>query len=153
MSKYLKIGALIFVDQIIKFIVRTFMAVGQTIPIIPGIFHITRVQNRGVAWGSFEGMTLLTVVLPIILIGVIIFFMEKKKENITPFLSWALVIVVGGGLSNQIDRIFLGSVTDMIDFRVWPVFNLADMAVVCGCIMVIIYVLFLDKKGKSKKES
>ena len=152
MSKYLKILGLILIDQVIKLIVRANMFEGQSIPVIQDVLHITYIRNRGVAWGAFEGMTVLTIVLPIVLIAGIIFILEWKKDKITPFLCWALVLVAGGGLSNQIDRIFMGSVTDMIDIRVWPVFNVADMAVVCGCIMVIIYVIFLDKKNTPSKQ-
>lgn len=128
------------------------MVPGQSIPIIEGVFHLTFVCNTGAAFSNFQGQRWgLVLVTSIVLVVIIIFFVRKTRDE-----HWSLLLatslIIGGGLGNLIDRIRLGYVVDMFDFRFWPVFNVADMAVVAGCVFLIVNIVWLGKEiGNEKK--
>lgn len=150
---YLIIAAVLLLDQITKYIVRAGMELYQSIPIIDGVFHITYIQNSGAAFSMLQGKTFLLLLLP--LLFSIAFFAAiiklRKSGHWTLLLS--LSMIVAGGIGNLIDRATMGSVTDFLDFRFWPIFNVADIAVCCGCGLLLIYVIFVDgKKDKAEGE-
>ena len=146
--------ASIGIDQIIKGIVRANMSVGETIPVIEDVFHITYIRNEGAAFGMLADhrwvfMSLSTVA--IIAIGVYLF--KFCKETLFTKIGFALII--GGGIGNMIDRISLKYVVDMIDCRFidFYVFNFADSCVCVGAAMVCIgFILSIYRDYKSKKE-
>ncbi len=125
----------IAVDQASKALIRNFMSVGDSIPLIPGILHITYVRNPGVAFGLLPNQK---IVFLIISLAVIIFILYYyRRLNVAERLqTLALGLLLGGTVGNIIDRFFLGKVTDFIDFRVWPVFNLADSSIVIGIVLL-----------------
>lgn len=146
--------ASIGIDQIIKGIVRANMSVGETIPVIEDVFHITYIRNEGAAFGMLADhrwvfMSLSTVA--IIALGVYLF--KFCKETLFTKIGFALII--GGGIGNMIDRISLKYVVDMIDCRFidFYVFNFADSCVCVGAAMVCIgFILSIYRDYKSKKE-
>lgn len=146
--------ASIGIDQIIKGIVRANMSVGETVPVIEDVFHITYIRNEGAAFGMLADhrwvfMSLSTVA--IIAIGVYLF--KFCKETLFTKIGFALII--GGGIGNMIDRISLKYVVDMIDCRFidFYVFNFADSCVCVGAAMVCIgFILSIYRDYKSKKE-
>ncbi|MBR5517047.1 MAG: signal peptidase II [Firmicutes bacterium] len=150
--RYLWILGIILIDQIVKYIIRGAMYVGESIPVIKDVFHITYVQNRGAAFNILDGQGLILTIIPAIAIIVGIWYMEKHlKEHWT--LALSLILIVSGGIGNLIDRTMLGFVTDMIDFRFWPVFNIADIAVCVGAGFLILYtLLFYEEKEKNEDE-
>lgn len=135
-------------DQLVKYLVVREMALGESIPVIEGIFHITRFHNTGAAFSSFEGQRLLLTALPCVLIAAGLIYMWRHKDA-SRMLLVPLAMIIGGGIGNLIDRALLGYVVDMFDFRVFPIFNVADSFVTVGCILLCIYVLFFSD---SKKE-
>jgi signal peptidase II len=138
--RYLLIVAIVLLDQITKFSVRGLMYIGESIPVIEDIFHITYVQNRGAAFSLFSGSGVMLIIIPIAALLLAIWYMEKHKgEHWT--LTLSLCLIISGGLGNLIDRVFMGFVTDMFDFRIWPVFNVADIAVCLGAGFLILYTL------------
>lgn len=131
----------LFIDQGTKFIVKTTMTLYESIPLIPNIFHLTYIENPGAAFGLLANQRVLFIVLTtIILMAVIIFYYKLKGEYL--LLRVALGMVVGGALGNLIDRLRMGAVTDFFDFRIWPVFNIADSAIVLGMIYISYQLLF-----------
>lgn len=146
--------ASIGIDQIIKGIVRANMSVGETVPVIEDVFHITYIRNEGAAFGMLADhrwvfMSLSTVA--IIALGVYLF--KFCKETLFTKIGFALII--GGGIGNMIDRISLKYVVDMIDCRFidFYVFNFADSCVCVGAAMVCIgFILSIYRDYKSKKE-
>lgn len=133
-------------DQITKFIIRAHFTIGQTLPVIPDILHITYVQNRGAAFSMFRNMPVMTVLLPICMVtGCLIasVHLYRKSQKVPALL---LALVAAGGIGNLIDRLCLGYVTDMIDSRVFPVFNVADIAVTVGCGLLLIWLLKSDRE-------
>lgn len=122
-------------DQATKVIIRRYVPVGDSIPLIPGILHITYVRNPGVAFGLLPNQK---IVFLIISLAVIIFILYYyRRLNVAERLqTLALGLLLGGTVGNIIDRFFLGKVTDFIDFRIWPVFNLADSSIVIGVVLL-----------------
>lgn len=142
------IGA-VALDQLVKYLVVQGMALGESIPVIEGIFHITRYHNTGAAFSSFEGQRVLLTALPCILIAVgLIYLWRYRRES--RLLLVPIAMIIGGGIGNLIDRALLGYVVDMFDFRVFPIFNVADSFVTVGCILLCIYVLLGTGNGKKE---
>lgn len=94
----------------------------------------------------FQNMHLMTIAFPIVAVVVCLAFMVYFRKQGDKIIAFALALIASGGIANLIDRIFLGFVTDMFDFRVFPVFNVADIGVTCGCALCILWVLFLEGK-------
>jgi signal peptidase II len=150
------IGASILVDQIVKIIISSTMSVGETIPVIKDIFHFTYIRNEGAAFGMLsEHRWVFMIISSVAIVAMCIYLFKFCKERMLTRIGIALVI--GGGIGNMIDRIFLGYVVDMIDCRFidFYVFNVADSCVCVGAGIVFLGVL-LDtikeiKENKAKK--
>ena len=149
--RYVIIAAIIAVDYILKVHIRETMYVGQSNPVIEGIFSITYVQNRGAAFSIFEGKEVLLMIFPAIAVMIAVWYMERHKNEHWTFLA-AMEMIIAGGLGNLIDRIARGFVTDMFDFHFWPVFNIADIAIVVGCGFLILFMFMFDESDKKEKQ-
>jgi signal peptidase II len=134
-------------DQITKLLVLAEIPLFGHVDAVPGLFHLTYVQNTGAAFSSFEGMRWMFVVLFVILTVLIFVEYFKKPMPFTTFERWCIAAIYGGGLGNVIDRVRLGYVVDMIevDFINFPVFNVADCFITCGCIAMIVHLIFFNK--------
>ena len=133
----LGIGILVFViDQLVKHLVVSTMHLGQSFPVIKGIFHITYVLNPGAAFGMLEHQRwfFIVVALAAVLLGV--FFYRKLQQESILMRSGA-GLLLGGAVGNLADRIQSGLVVDFLDFRVWPVFNIAGIAICAGAGILI----------------
>ncbi|MBI2129549.1 signal peptidase II [Candidatus Woesearchaeota archaeon] len=129
-------------DQITKFLIKNYLALSQSLPIIKNIAYFTHIQNTGAGFGLFRNFNSVLIWTSVIVIGVILYNYDKIIKNKTTAI--ALSLILGGAVGNLIDRIFLGYVVDFIDFRVWPAFNVADSAVTIGVLILIVH--FLKKK-------
>ena len=118
------------------------------VEVIPGLFHLTYVQNTGAAFSSFEGARWLFVLLFVVLTAALVYEYFKKPLPFTRLERWLIAAIYGGGLGNVLDRIFRGFVVDMIavDFVDFAVFNVADCFITCGCIALMIHLIFFNKK-------
>ena len=124
----------LLLDQISKLLVEKYLYNSQ-INILKNIFSLTYVQNTGGAWGVMNGTPIVFLVLvPVIVIA--IFIAATHSQNRLEKISWYMII--GGALGNYVDRLFKHYVVDFFDFHIWPVFNVADIFVVVGCIMLIV---------------
>ena len=150
MYYFLIIIAVIILDQIIKKAVVASMALYESIPVIQDVFHITYIQNKGAAFSIMEGQINFLILLPMVMIIAAVIFMLVMRKKGHPVLMTSVALIAGGGIGNLIDRIALGYVVDYLDFRVFPIFNLADIAVCVGCGLLVLYVLLID--GKQKNE-
>jgi signal peptidase II len=135
----------VIADQLTKAWIRGNLASGQIL-FDAGIFRIIHVQNTGVAFGIFKGHNLAIIIVDFIGIAVILFFVLFMRHR-WHFLNDMLVragigLVLGGTIGNLIDRLFIGYVTDFIDFKVWPVWNVADNMVVIGTIIIAYCIIF-----------
>lgn len=132
-------------DQLTKIIVSSSMKLGQSQTIIDNFFYFTYAHNKGAAWGMLSGRIGLFVIISVIaaVVMVIYFKNTKEKEILT---RYGLVLAFAGLVGNLIDRLYLGYVRDFIDFIIigydFPVFNIADMAVVIGVCLIVIEIIF-----------
>ena len=135
-------------DQITKLLVLDKIKGAPDVPVIDGIFHLTYTENTGAAFSSFEGMIWLFVLVFALFTAGVIWEFSKKRWPFTTFERWCIVAVLAGGLGNMIDRVRLGYVVDMIEteFMSFPVFNVADCFLTCGCILLMIHLIFFNRE-------
>ena len=133
----LGIGILVFIiDQLVKHLVVSAMHLGQSLPVIKGIFHITYVLNPGAAFGMLEHQRwfFILVALAAVLLGAAFY---KKLQQESFLMRSGAGLLLGGAVGNLADRIQSGLVVDFLDFRIWPVFNIADIAICAGAGILI----------------
>ncbi len=124
---------------------------GESIPIVKQVFHLTYILNPGAAFGFLAYQTNLFIIVTAgLVLGVLLFYRSLPLERV--LVRYGLALVVGGALGNLVDRLRFGKVVDFLDFRVWPVFNLADSAIVIGACLLILDFL-KDLVQKQNKES
>ena len=147
-------AVIVALDQWSKLAVVANIPLYGTVEAIPGLFHLTYVQNDGAAFSMLQGGKWLFAGVLVVGLVICIFLIAKKKITSKPEL-WCLAAVFGGGIGNFIDRLHLGYVVDMIavDFLDFAVFNVADSFITCGAIALVIYVLFFDKKKEPPHDS
>ena len=149
----LLIVLLVAADQVVKFLVRANIPLGQYVPFIPHVMDLTYWRNTGAAFSLFSRhtwiLTIVSLVVAVVIAGALV-----KKVVSHPFGVTALSVVLAGAVGNLIDRLFFGYVTGMFatTFMNFAIFNVADICVVLGGIATVIYVLFFyekyEKKGK-----
>lgn len=127
----------VLLDQVSKIYVRNLLSPGDSLPVIKGFLYITHIQNKGAAFGFLGGRQLLFVIVTILSIALIAVYYFKARES-HPLFNLALGLEVGGAIGNLIDRLRFGGVTDFLNVRVWPVFNVADTAIVAGVVLLIL---------------
>ncbi len=120
-------------DQLTKLLVVKNLLLNQSLPIIRGIFHFTLIYNRGAAFGILKNQTQLFIFTSLFATVLILSVFKKQKHSV---YNMPLSLILGGALGNLIDRIALGYVIDFLDFRIWPVFNVADSAITIGAILL-----------------
>ncbi len=136
------------VDQISKALICSLLPVGSERVLITGVLHLKHVRNYGIAFGLAHGIGDGLILLSIIcLVGLLLWGRHLLCEH--PFACIAFGLMFGGGVGNTLDRFFRGSVVDFIDLRVWPVFNIADMALTFGT-MSVIAMLLMQRASKRK---
>ena len=137
--------ALIVIDQISKYLALNNLANIGSIPIIENIFHLTYVENRGAAFGMFQNNQIVFIIVAVVASIVGLYYIYKKKLNLLGNIS--IVLIISGAIGNLIDRVRLGFVVDYFDFRfIWDyVFNVADIFVVVGTILLCIYIIVFEK--------
>ena len=140
-------------DQLSKLWVVTNIPLHGEIPVLSGIFHLTYAQNTGAAWSMLSGMQWLFLLIFLAFTLGIIWEFSKKRWPFTTFDRWCIAVVYAGGLGNIIDRIRLGYVVDMIEveFIDFPVFNLADCCITCGCIALVVHLVFFNREFWKEK--
>lgn len=152
MLYYILSVALVALDQLVKWWVRGNIPLGSSIPFLPYLLDLTYTQNTGAAFSSFAGLTWLLALVSLGASAVIALLLWK---NYFPGFwgKLSLSLILAGAVGNLIDRVALGFVTDMFEttFMNFAVFNVADICVVVGGFLMVIYVLFLWDKDKEKK--
>lgn len=111
-----------------------------TTPIVPGFFHLTLVLNPGVAFGWFSRCGLWVTAAALAIVGGLLLSLMRRKEPDRDGMI-PLALILGGAVGNLVDRLRVGSVVDFLDFRVWPVFNLADSCITVGVILILARIL------------
>ena len=135
-------------DQLVKYLVVANIGLFEKISVIPGVVGLTYVQNTGAAWSMLSGMQWLFVAIFAVLTVALLFEYFKMPMPFTKFERWCIAAVYGGGLGNVIDRVFRGYVVDMIrtEFIDFPIFNVADIFICCGCFALMLHIIFFNKQ-------
>ncbi len=135
------------VDQWTKYLVVQNIPLYTQVDVLEGIFHLTYVRNTGAAFSAFEGMLWLFAAIFVLMTAAILWEYFKKPLPFTRLERWLIAAIYGGGLGNMIDRVRLGFVVDMIEveFIRFPVFNVADCFITCGCIALMVRLIFFNK--------
>ncbi len=135
--------AVAFLDQLTKLIVESSIRENSFL-IIADFLYLTHLRNTGSVFGIFKNMNLFFAVFTLAVIAWIIYYYRKMPDNKLAKTGYAMLL--GGASGNLIDRALFGGVTDFIDFRFWPAFNIADSALTMGIIMLLFYYYFTEKK-------
>lgn len=141
-------AVIVIVDQVTKYLTIANIPLGGFVEAIPGLFHLTYVRNFGAAFSSFEGQQWLFAIIFALFTAGIIYDFTKNYLPFTKLERWLVAAIYGGGLGNMIDRLRFGYVVDMIsvDFMDFPVFNVADCFITCGCILLLAHLIFFNKE-------
>lgn len=132
---------IVFLDQLSKYLALEKLPYGISIPVVKNIFYLTLVKNTGIAFGLFRGSTIILVFISFIAVILILRYWLLKKDGLGTTVKFALSLIVGGSISNLIDRIHFGYVVDFLDFGInnlrWPAFNVADSAITIGAVVIM----------------
>lgn len=142
-------GVLIL-DQLVKHFVTSTMMLGQSIPVLPGIFHITYILNPGAAFGILADARWFFVATAFVMVAFFVRYYPWLKKQ-SRALRYGCAAMLSGAIGNMIDRVQSGFVVDFFDFRIWPIFNIADVAIVLGVASMIV-AIFCERQDHVPKE-
>ncbi|MDO7905385.1 signal peptidase II [Paenibacillus sp. JX-17] len=153
---YFVIALIVFLlDQGVKYLIATQLELGEQIPVIGQFFVITSHRNQGAAFGILEGQRWFFIVITIVVVIAIVWYLRKTSRNGQKLLSVALSLVLGGAVGNFLDRAVSGKVVDFAQFTfgtyVFPIFNIADSAIVIGVALIILDTL-LDSRRQQPEQ-
>ncbi|MFH1782682.1 MAG: signal peptidase II [Candidatus Omnitrophota bacterium] len=135
------VSIVLILDRFTKLFIKENLGVGESIPLIKNIFHITYVRNTGAAFGLFKNSThffIIISIIAIVIIASILIKRIKKGELLKDLvLNIGFIMIFSGAFGNLIDRLKMGYVVDFIDVRIWPVFNIADISITIGTCLLI----------------
>jgi signal peptidase II len=147
--QWISLGAVAFAaviaDQLTKAIVTSRLDLGDEVHVI-GPFSLHHVTNSGIAFGLFASATSIVILLTSVAVAWMLYFFARSGAR-HPVLPVALGLVIGGSVSNLVDRVRLGHVTDFLDVRYWPAFNLADTFIVVGVAALLLALVLSDRKA------
>lgn len=149
------VSAIVFaVDQISKYLITQNFLLGESVPVLKGVLNFTYINNMGAAFGIMKNQTWLLLAVTVVA-TVICFCILIKKTYRSKIVFWGILLVISGGLGNIVDRVFRnGNVVDFLelDFIRFPVFNVADCAIVVGAGLLILYFI-IDFVGELRREN
>ena len=141
-------GLVVALDQISKALVVANIPLSGHVDMLPGFLGLTYVQNPGAAFSSFEGAQWLFALIFLGVAAFILWEFPKKRMPFTTLERWFIVGIFAGGIGNTIDRFRFGYVVDMIqtEFMDFPIFNVADCFITCGCILLVAHLVLFNKE-------
>lgn len=133
-------------DQLTKALTRANIPYGEKAALLPGVVGLTYVRNTGAAFSILGGARWFFLALVVVFFAVIALLIRRKVLS-APFELWCLAAIGGGALGNAVDRAISGEVTDMIELQFvrFAVFNVADIFITCGAVLLVVYMLFFDR--------
>ena len=136
MPIYFFVIGIILLDQISKFMIEHTMELGASIPIIKGVFHLTYILNPGAAFGILENNRWFFVITAVSVLAVLFYYRHAIISE-PRLVQIGIALFAGGAFGNLIDRIRTGLVIDFFDLRIWPIFNVADIAICLGVGLIL----------------
>lgn len=151
---YIIAGLVIIIDQISKWIVDSKMEIYETIPVLGNFFSITSHRNKGAAWGILQGQMTFFYIITFLVVIFILYYLHKYAKGHF-LLGLSLSLILGGAIGNFIDRLFRQEVVDFLDVMIinydFPIFNIADSALVIGVGIMLVLTLFEEKLMNKKR--
>lgn len=138
-------AVVVIADQITKALIRSNLHIHESVP-DEGFFRLTYTTNTGAVFGTFSDQTFIMTIASFVGVGILLYFYHSHSGS-EKLVRLSLGLLLGGAVGNLIDRIWLGRVTDFLDVGPWPIFNLADSAIVVG--ITVLVVMFLFEREKS----
>ena len=140
-------GLIAAADQVTKYLVVQNLGLYEEVTLLPGVLGLTHVRNQGAAFSSFQGMQWLFALIFAAFTLALLYEYFKKPLPLAKVERWCLAAIYGGGLGNMIDRVRLGYVVDMLEteFMEFPVFNVADCFITCGCVVLMVHLVLFNK--------
>ena len=147
MIYYMLAALLIVVDQLSKWAILQNFELYEEKILLPGFLSLFYIQNRGAAWGIFEGRMIFFYIITVFVVGYLIYMLHKEKTD-SKLVGVSFSLILAGAIGNFIDRLVNGFVVDMfrLDFINFPIFNVADMCLTVGVALMLIHVLFFEKE-------
>lgn len=146
---------IIALDQLTKYAVVIYMDIGESIELIPDFLYLTSHRNEGAAFGILQGQMWFFYIITVVVVAAIIYHLHKYGKS-SFMIGLPLVFILGGALGNFIDRVLFGAVVDFVDTYFWgysyPIFNVADSALVVGVGLLIIKMMSDEWKEKRKNK-
>jgi signal peptidase II len=128
---------IVLLDQLSKYFVRVY--VNNPITVIKDMFDIRYTSNTGAGFSILQGNNVMLIIITLIILGGFIYYYKRIPGD--KRVTIPIGLILGGGIGNLIDRILFGYVIDFIDFKVWPIFNIADSAITVGAIILVVYLV------------
>ncbi|WP_042349002.1 signal peptidase II [Bacillus massiliigorillae] len=151
---YLLALAIIAIDQLSKFAIVKNMNLGESITVIDNFLYITSHRNMGAAWGILQGRMWFFYIITVVVVVVLVYYIQKMAKTHI-LLGISLGLMLGGAIGNFIDRVFRKEVVDFVDTIIFgydfPIFNVADAALTCGVVLLMIFMVFEEKLLKERK--
>jgi signal peptidase II len=142
---------IILVDQLTKWIIVKYMELGESVQVIENLLYITSHRNRGAAWGILQGQMWFFYVITIVVIIALVYYLQKEAKG-KMLLGISLALMLGGAIGNFIDRLFRKEVVDFVDTYIFaynfPIFNVADSALVIGVGLLMVQMLMEEREAK-----
>ncbi|PTM59199.1 signal peptidase II [Desmospora activa] len=145
-------AVVLLLDQISKWFILHRMSLYESIPLWDGVFYITSHRNRGAAFGILQDQQWLFItVTSIVIVGIIVYLIRLKGRE--PLMGWSLALILSGAIGNLIDRVRMGEVVDFLDFRLinYPIFNVADSAIVIG-VGIMIWITLRNPQAETEEQ-
>lgn len=139
--------AWLILDQVSKYYVQTHMALGQSIVVVPGLFHWTYILNHGAAFGILRDQRIFFLAIVVILLVCLAYKCKEIAEG-PSYLKLGTGLLLAGAVGNAIDRFVQDGVVDFFDFLIWPIFNVADIGIVIGIFLVAYYMIASDSEDE-----
>jgi signal peptidase II len=139
--------AVFLADQGLKKLVEGSMLLGESIPVIPNVLHLTHTKNDGGAFGILGGESAVLLIGSVVAVAFVFWMLLQGPPTLTTTIGCGLIL--GGAAGNLLDRLTVGQVTDYVDLRVWPVFNIADAAIVLGVATLLLAALHSEAERRS----
>jgi signal peptidase II len=140
-------------DRLTKIWAVTRLSLYQSIPVVKNIFHITLVYNRGAAFGILKNQVPFFIAASVCAVVMIVYHLKKDagRSRKLSLYTFSVGLILAGAAGNLVDRVFFGYVVDFLDFRVWPVFNIADSAITAGAVLLGV-AMVREEAGEKKSK-
>lgn len=148
---YALILLILLLDQLTKHLIAANIKLNSSVSVIDSVFYLTYVHNYGAAFSILQNKKNFFIVVTVVVAAAMLIAIAKNRTRYHKALLTGFAMIAGGGAGNLADRIRYGYVIDFFDFRVWPVFNIADIFIVCGTALLVYYVIFIEPKISKKR--